>query len=236
VRGSALSVSSSGKTRNTPHSAIVITAETSANALLLTVYPVPAYSNAAQETPHSTSEDWLASQHEDFRKLHIPLSPATSRTKPAEFTHIPNPTQSGPNGREPYVDRLPCWIKVERISLRIPYSQPWKSFSHDIKFPQEDIIALDQYEVSLAMTTLTVNLFKGPELLVEVCELYPSLSQSYPGLQFGRHACIYPLMSVLMVTKTIVTKMESQSIIGALEPIARRASVGGGSTGGFGKG
>jgi hypothetical protein len=81
VRGSASSDSSSGKTRNTPHSAIVITAETSANALLLTVYPVPAYSNAAQETPHSTSEDWLASQPEDFRKLHIPLSPATSRTR-----------------------------------------------------------------------------------------------------------------------------------------------------------
>jgi hypothetical protein len=37
VRGSGSSISSSGKTRNTPHSAIVITAELKSNGMLLTV-------------------------------------------------------------------------------------------------------------------------------------------------------------------------------------------------------
>jgi hypothetical protein len=136
---------------------------------------------------NSLQEDWLASQPEDFRELHIPLPPATSQTGLAGFTHIFNPTQSGPNGREPYVDRLPCWIKVERMSLRIPYSQSWNSY---IRFPMEDMVALARYRESLTATTHTVKLDQVPELSAEVRELYASLSQSYPELEFGPNTYI----------------------------------------------
>jgi hypothetical protein len=54
----------------------------------------------------------------------------------------------------------------------------------------EDMVALARYRESLTATTHTVNLDQVPELSAEVRELYASLSQSYPELEFGSNTYI----------------------------------------------
>ncbi|KAF8245675.1 hypothetical protein K440DRAFT_633276 [Wilcoxina mikolae CBS 423.85] len=200
LSSSALTTLSDG--RQAQHSALVLSVgfdigvDAASSFLLITAYPIPAYSNAHQESPeYSSAAEWLAACPEWKRNRHVPVPPAPMDSTPPGFSVQLSPTHDGQNGREPFVDRKPCWVVLQKFTVAMPFTRTYKTYKTDVIFPMSDVLALQHYERTLSPlpnassttttsnTTTTVNCYMGyeQERSPEVQALYRSLGQDFCG-------------------------------------------------------
>jgi hypothetical protein len=185
LSASALTTLSNG--RQNQHSALVLSTtfdmRPGSASLLITAYPMPAYSNTKHDCPEfENAEEWLLAQPAWKQNRHVPVPPATA---PSAFPRRLSPTYIGPSGqREPWADRIPCWVALTPVLVSLPMTRTWKAYKLDVMFPGTDVALLRQYEATLppipAIPT-TINCYYEPDPPLEVQALYRSLGQDYCG-------------------------------------------------------
>jgi len=157
------SSASSHTTSRNYHSAVVIAVRPDApgRALIVTVFPIPSYSNASAQGFDSPTT-WVSLQPHSDRIKHIPMpsknTPATPSSTPIEFGTPVKPYFIDTNGQQqPYFERRQSWIFMEEHTVRLPFTNIWKTFSPDIHFPIDDIQRLQQYHTTMQVSLLNNN-------------------------------------------------------------------------------